>query len=133
MLVIIDPRVEYFQILAADIRNGAKVIIIDPNFDGIAQITEALTAYPANSLHIVCHGAPGCLYLGKTPINAANIHQYRQQLPQWQVSDILIYACNVAADLKKPGFSQKPGFWQPEDPNKTRLGLKPDDKTRLGF
>ncbi|MGA9380096.1 MAG: DUF4347 domain-containing protein, partial [Phormidium sp.] len=125
-LVIIDPRVEAYQILTKGVGAGAKVIIIDPNFDGIEQITEALAEYPANSLHIICHGAPGCLYLGKTPINAANIQQYRQQLPQWQVSDILLYACNVAADTflkkpKKPGFSKKPGFWQPEDPDATFL------------
>lgn len=97
MLVVIDSRIETYPMLAAGVRNGAKVIVIDPNFDGIEQITRSLAEHPASSLHIVCHGEPGTLYLGKTPLNGANLETYRHQLQQWHVTDILLYACNVAA------------------------------------
>jgi Domain of unknown function (DUF4347)/FG-GAP-like repeat/Calx-beta domain/RTX calcium-binding nonapeptide repeat (4 copies)/FG-GAP repeat len=97
MLVVIDSRVQAYPMLAAGVRNGAKVIVIDPNFDGIEQITRSLADHPASSLHIVCHGEPGTLYLGKTPLNGANLETYRHQLQQWHVTDILLYACNVAA------------------------------------
>ena len=117
-LVIIDPRVEAYEILAAGVRDSAQVIIIDPNFDGIEQITEALNNYPAPSLHIVCHGEPGCLHLGKTPINAANIDRYRHQLQQWQISDILLYACNVAGDTLN--ITTRLGF-KPQANSESRL------------
>ncbi|GET43910.1 FG-GAP-like repeat-containing protein [Microseira wollei] len=98
MLVIIDTRVQAYQSLATGVCSGAKVIIIEQDGDAIAQITAALREYPSDSLHIVCHGEPGTLYLGKTPINWSNLEQYRHQLQKWQVTDILLYACNVAAD-----------------------------------
>ncbi|MCL1468838.1 DUF4347 domain-containing protein, partial [Argonema galeatum] len=125
-LVIIDPRVEAYEILAAGVRDSAKVIIIDPNFDGIEQITEALNNYPAPSLHIVCHGEPGCLHLGKTPINAANIDQYRHQLQQWQISDILLYSCNVAADTLN--ITTRLGF-NPQANSESRLKPTKNDSS----
>jgi hypothetical protein len=99
MLVAIDTRVQAYQSLATGVCSGAKVIIIEQDGDAIAQITAALSEYPSDSLHIVCHGEPGTLYLGKTPINWSNLEQYRHQLQKWQVTDILLYACSVAADL----------------------------------
>ena len=71
MLVAIDSRVQAYHTLATGVRSGAKVLIVDPNIDGIEQITQALAEDSASSLHIVCHGAPGTLYLGKTPLNSA--------------------------------------------------------------
>ena len=99
MLVVIDSRVQAYHSLATGVRSGAKVLIVDPNIDGIEQITQALAEHSASSLHIVCHGEPGTLYLGKNPIKSSNLAQYRHQLKNWQVKDILLYACNVAADL----------------------------------
>ncbi|MGQ4650435.1 DUF4347 domain-containing protein [Lyngbya aestuarii] len=97
ILVVIDPRVDNYQMLSVGVNPGAKVLILNPSRDGIEQITKAIATEAASSLHIVCHGAPGLLYLGKTPLNLANIEQYRQQLLEWGVADILLYACNVAA------------------------------------
>ncbi|MDJ0569073.1 MAG: FG-GAP-like repeat-containing protein [Pleurocapsa sp. MO_192.B19] len=97
MLVAIDPRVKEYGMLAAGVRSDTQLLILDPNLDGVAQITEALARDNYASLHIVCHGAPGCLYLGKTLLSLVNIDQYRQQMLEWGVADILLYACNVAA------------------------------------
>ncbi|MDE5071112.1 MAG: DUF4347 domain-containing protein, partial [Trichodesmium sp. St5_bin8] len=68
-LMVIDTRVENYRQLATGVTPETKVALIDPNHDGIEQITELLSNYPTNSLHIVCHGDPGILYLGKTPIS----------------------------------------------------------------
>jgi|GEM_PF-922250 len=98
MLVVIDPRVEAYQMLAEGVHQGANVLILDPSQDGIQQITQALASYPSStSLHIVCHGAPGTLHLGKTLLQTANLEQYRQQLQAWGVAEIFFYACNLAA------------------------------------
>jgi hypothetical protein len=56
LLVAIDARVEAHHILAAGALPGAKVIIVDPDKDGVELITTALTDCQATSLHIVCHG-----------------------------------------------------------------------------
>ncbi|MGQ4649173.1 Calx-beta domain-containing protein [Lyngbya aestuarii] len=98
MLVVIDPKVEAYQMLAAGVKQGANVLILDHNQDGVEQITQALTLYPnPASLHIICHGAPGTLHLGKTPLNLANLERYSQQLQEWGVAEIFLYACNLAA------------------------------------
>ncbi|NER20064.1 MAG: DUF4347 domain-containing protein [Symploca sp. SIO1C2] len=99
MLVVIDPRVEAYQMLAEGVHQGANVLILDPSQDGIEQITQTLAGYPTStSLHIVCHGAPGTLHLGDTFLNGANLEQYRQQLQTWEVAEIFFYACNLAAE-----------------------------------
>ncbi len=55
-LVAIDARVEAYPMLAAGVLEGAKVVIIDPDKDGVGQITTALSYCQATSLHVVCHG-----------------------------------------------------------------------------
>ncbi|MGK7900714.1 MAG: FG-GAP-like repeat-containing protein [Hormoscilla sp.] len=97
-LVVIDPRVDDYQMLARGVRKGVKVLILDDNSDGVEQITQALADNPTESLQVVCHGAPGCLYLGKTPLDREHLSRYSQQLMEWGVADIGLYACNVAAD-----------------------------------
>lgn len=100
MLVAIAPDVEALPMLEAGVLPGAKVLILDSERDGIAQITEAIGQSQISSLHLVCHGGPGSLSLGGTTLSLANIQQYRQPLLEWGVGEILIYACNVATEGK---------------------------------
>ncbi|NET17021.1 MAG: DUF4347 domain-containing protein [Okeania sp. SIO1H6] len=97
-LIAVDRRVEDYERLLKGVNQQATVILVDPDIDGIEQITQAISDRPTHSLHIVCHGNPGTLFLGKTPINQDNILSYRQSLKKWGVSEILLYACDVAAD-----------------------------------
>ena len=97
ILVVIDPRVEAPQILAAGISPRAAVLMLDPNRDGVEQITQALADHASTSLYILCHGTPGTLYLGKTPLSLANLDRYTYHLQEWGVTEILFYSCNVAA------------------------------------
>jgi len=97
MLVAIAPDVTDYRMLAAGVLQGAKVLVLDPQEDAITQITLALATHATTSLHVLCHGTPGKLYLGnKTTLSLATIEQYRQQLLEWAVGDILLYGCNVA-------------------------------------
>ena len=98
MLVVIDPTVEAPHKLAEGVQTGASVLLLNPNFDSIAQITTALAAGNYGSLHLISHGSPGRLHLGKTNLNSDNIAQYKQQLLEWRIAEILIYGCNVAAN-----------------------------------
>ena len=100
MLVAIAPDVEAVPILEVGAIPGARVLVLDRQRDSIAQITEAIGQSKVSSLHLVSHGAPGSLSLGGTTLSLANIQQYRQQLLEWGVPEILIYGCNVAAEPK---------------------------------
>ena len=96
-LMVIDTRVENYRQLTTGVTPETKVALIDPKRDGIEQITELLSNYPTNSLHIVCHGDPGILYLGKTPISEQNLPKYTGYLQEWGIVDILLYSCNIAS------------------------------------
>ena len=96
MLVAIDSGVTAPQTLAQGLQSGATALLLNPEVDAITQITEALAQGNYTSLHIVSHGSPGSLHLGKTKLTVDNLSGYRQQLLEWGVQEILIYGCEIA-------------------------------------
>ena len=100
VLVVIDSGVADFKLLAASVMDGAAVLVLDPDRNGIQQITEAQQRHHANILHIVSHGKPGCLYLGNTELNLGNLDRYTTEITQWfnaSPAQLVLYGCNVAA------------------------------------
>ncbi|MBW4515173.1 MAG: DUF4347 domain-containing protein [Timaviella obliquedivisa GSE-PSE-MK23-08B] len=101
VLVVIDSGVADFQLLAESVVNGAALLVLDSQQDGIQQITEAQQRHKANTLHIISHGAPGCLHLGNTQLNLSNLNTYTEKLQSWFANttqpQLLLYGCNVAA------------------------------------
>ncbi|MGL6338657.1 MAG: DUF4347 domain-containing protein, partial [Waterburya sp.] len=97
-IVFIDSQVKDYQLLAAGVIPGIEIVILQPNVDGIKQITAALNQETNfTSIHLVSHGSPGCLYLGNTQLNLDTLDGYQQELQVWNSSFLLIYGCNVAA------------------------------------
>ena len=120
-LLVIDPRVQDYQMLAAGaigskkiepacagfvrvappLRVEVDVLILETDIDGVEQITQTLARdIGITSLHIVGHGAPGRLYIGRDPLSQENIASYSHQLQEWGVAEILLYACNVSQETK---------------------------------
>ena len=98
IVVFIDPSVSDYQTLQAGVAEGVEAIALNPNQDGIKQITAVLRQHPEiTTIHIVSHGAPGCLDLGNSQLNLDNISKYADLLQHWQSKSILLYGCNVAA------------------------------------
>ncbi|MGL5059873.1 MAG: DUF4347 domain-containing protein, partial [Microcoleus sp.] len=101
-IAFIDSQVEEYQSLIAGVKPGTEVVILDRNRDAIEQITQILAARNnIDSIHIISHGSPGCLQIGKTRFSLDNLETYSQELQQWrgaftERADILIYGCNVA-------------------------------------
>lgn len=111
-LAIIDPTVEDYQMLAAGVVPGTQVVILDSNRDGIEQITEILRNYRnLEALHIISHGSPGILYLGSTQLSLETLNRYATQLQQWNVSNILLYGCNVATGERGSQFVTQFAQW----------------------
>ncbi|MGB3533457.1 MAG: DUF4347 domain-containing protein [Microcoleaceae cyanobacterium] len=106
VIVFIDPQVQDYHHLSQGVISQAKSIVLDSARDGIEQITDTLDRHCRNgekieAIHIISHGSPGCLYLGKTQLNLDTFKRYNQLLKSWskaltQTAEIFIYGCNVA-------------------------------------
>jgi hypothetical protein len=83
-LVIFDSGVENLQQLIEGIKPGVDWVVLNRNQDGIEQITRILANHPdITTLHIISHGAPGCLFLGNTQLNLETLESYTTQLQSW--------------------------------------------------
>ena len=102
-LMVVDPTVANWQELTANLDPGFEVVILDADQDGIEQITALLNSRQhLSSLHIVSHGSPGEINLGRAILSQSTLTNYRNNLRSWSDSftnggDILIYGCNVAS------------------------------------
>jgi hypothetical protein len=114
-LVFIDPAVEDYQTLLEGIVPEAKAIALDASRDGVEQITEILQESTClETIHLVSHGSPGCLYLGSTQLNLKTLERYISQLQSWSSAlvsggqgGIFLYGCNVAAGKDGATFVQR--------------------------
>ncbi|WP_235006931.1 DUF4347 domain-containing protein [Calothrix rhizosoleniae] len=95
--VFIDAKVEDYPSLQAGVVPGIEAVLLDPNRDGIAQITEHLHQHPNSQVHIVSHGTPGGLELGNSQLTLDTLDQYAELISTWQSTSIYLYGCNVAA------------------------------------
>ena len=102
-LVFIDATVDDSATLLAGLKAGTQVILLNSGEDGVTVITQALAAHRnLSSIHIVSHGAPGCLLLGDSQLDLDSFSAYKTQLQTWgaaltDAGSILLYGCNVAA------------------------------------
>ncbi|TAH19063.1 MAG: DUF4347 domain-containing protein [Oscillatoriales cyanobacterium] len=102
-IAFIDRLVTDYQSLIAGATPNTEVVVLDGNRDAIDQITQILALRSnIDSIHIISHGAPGSLQLGKTRLGSDNLESYAEKLQQWRSAltvgaDILIYGCNVAS------------------------------------
>jgi hypothetical protein len=112
-LAVIDTGVDNYQHLVAGVTPGIKVLVLNPDQDGIEQITQALKTHSnITTLHIVAHGEPGCLFLGNTQLSLDTIDRYAWDLTSWFLSPgfsptMLLYACHVAAGTVGVTFLEK--------------------------
>jgi len=103
-IFIVDPTVQNYHQLVADIPADTQVVVLDETRDGVEQITEILAGTSnLSAVHILSHGSQGSLKLGATYLNSKNLESYSNLLQQWQVNlsenaDILLYACDLVGD-----------------------------------
>jgi hypothetical protein len=108
-VVFLDAGVTDYQSLQAGVIPEVATVILSAKEDGIEQISAFLQQNPQiTTIHLVSHGAPGCLYLGNCQLNLTNIYDYRQQLQNWaKINHILLYGCQVAAGDAGEEFIEK--------------------------
>src|SRR5204863_4655482 len=91
-LVFVDPRVNDWQRLVADVTGGVdatrhlELILLDPTADGVSQVLRALAAQPGPvaALHFITHGTDGAVELGNAWFDAGNVNGYATALNDWR-------------------------------------------------
>lgn len=102
-LVFLDSNVAENHDLISQTTDNTELIILDPNRDGIAQISETLaTVAEVSSIHLVSHGQAGEINLGNSVLSLDTWDTNRDRLADWSAAltedaDIIVYGCNVAA------------------------------------
>ncbi|MEH2119974.1 DUF4347 domain-containing protein, partial [Nostoc sp.] len=99
-LLFIDATVNDIETLFQGALPGIEAHVLSGEQDGVAQITQILQHRPeVNTVHIVSHGSPGCLYLGNSQLSLDTLNIYTSQLQSWSRDGLtlMLYGCNVAA------------------------------------
>jgi len=84
--------------------NGRLIVVLNPNKDGLDQITQVLSRYQGvSAVYILSHGAQGLVTLGTTDLTDAVLQSRLSEVSGWKASlapgaDILLYACDVAGN-----------------------------------
>ena len=100
-LVLIDGNVDHPQQLKEGVARGTSTIILDPNQDGVEQISKILATHTnIDSVHLVSHGWSGGLQLGNSELSLDTFEQYLSQVGTWAKkltgASLLLYGCQVA-------------------------------------
>ncbi|MCP4022076.1 MAG: tandem-95 repeat protein, partial [Desulfobacteraceae bacterium] len=109
-IIFIDSGVTDYENLVSDISGDTRVVILDPQADGITQIRDVLNQYQnIEAVHIISHGTQAGITLGDAVLSNDTIDDYAATLQDWgtglsQGADILIYGCNVAKGTDGQAF-----------------------------
>lgn len=100
-ILFVDPRVANWQTLVADVKSDVQVVLIDPNRDGLAQVTAALKGRSdLTAIHFLSYGEAGQLELGNAPITSATLASHAGEVASWgdhlaANADIEFWGCDV--------------------------------------
>ena len=103
-VIFIDSGVKHYRSLVEGTPFGADIHVLAIDQDGIEHITAVIqqSAQPIQRLHIISHGAPGKVCIGRGVLSATTLPRYATQLRTWREfladeADIVLYGCRVAA------------------------------------
>ncbi len=118
-LVVIDGGLPDLDTLVAgivgDTRREVEVVVLAPDSDGFAQLTELLSQRAdLDALHVISHGRAGALQLGDVTLDADALDVRAAALAKWHRAfragaDILLYGCDLAGNLEGVRFLETLG------------------------
>jgi hypothetical protein len=109
-ILFVDSSLPDYQQIVSAAQTGVKVVVLDKNTDGIAQIASILKDYHnIDSISIVSHGDTGVLVLGSAVLHNGDLTQYQSQLQQIGAAlkpngEILLYGCDIGAGTAGRSF-----------------------------
>ncbi len=108
-LILVDANTPDYQQLVDDIygqggdNRQLEIVVLDPNRDGIAQISEILEGQSKlDSVHLIAHASEGSISLGSSTLDFETLRLNAGEIGAWgnaftEEGDFLIYGCNLAA------------------------------------
>jgi len=102
LIAFIDSGVARYTDLSRAIKSSTTVVILNSQIDRIQQITQTLQQGNYQEVHLISHGSPGCLNLGKVKLSLDTLEKYTSDLKTWfsaasSSPTLLLYGCNVAS------------------------------------
>lgn len=101
-VAVINSSLPDYEVLAtAAVEQGMKVMYLTHDKDSLSSLVEqlALQPSPVQTLHILCHGQPGTIFLGNTRIandTIPTLSDKLAQLGQLIQQELFLYACSTA-------------------------------------
>ena len=102
-IIFVDSKINGYQDLISGFQTSDRVHILNPEGNGIEQISEVLSQYSnLDAMHFFTHGAEGSLQLGASTLSQATLGSHSAALQEWsnalsKDADLLFYGCNLAA------------------------------------
>jgi len=109
-VVFIDPSVRDAEIIVSQLPQGAEVVRLSPEMDGIAQISAHLAEkMNLSAIRTISHGNAGHFVLNGKRIDRDFLRDHGERIGAWGQAlatngDILLYACNLAATDEGKAF-----------------------------
>ena len=97
-LVVLDSTLDQLDVLVKGVVPNTDIVLVKPQGNALDIISEALSSHAYQCLNIIAHGSPGCIQIGKHPIDSAQLHLHRDSIKQWSVEQINCYSCHLAQD-----------------------------------
>jgi Domain of unknown function (DUF4347) len=104
-LVVIDEGLKDRDQLIAGVLPHTTVLVLGRQEDCLNRVREVLQQHGAiDSLHLVGHGEPGQISLGRDALNASNLLFFAEKVKAWadflvSSSQILLYGCRTGAGI----------------------------------
>jgi hypothetical protein len=133
VLIVVDPTVPDYVALVRKADAAAEVLVLEPDSNGIEQITNRLKTRTTNleKLQMIVHGHPGKVQLGSVCLDQETLNRYASTLQSWRQTlmpdaKILLYGHTIVMGTEGMAFmgrlSQLTGAlvetWEsPQNPN----------------
>lgn len=109
-IVFINANFSNCDTLIQQIIPEVRVIVINPEADGVREITRIMNSSYCRAMYIISQGIPGCIYVGHNELSLNTLIQYSSELQSWfdngfnnasdtnfDVPRLYLYGCDVAA------------------------------------
>ena len=109
-IVFIDRSLPDVEQLAAAVKPGTDIVLLDTAQDGLLQIAQALAGRGGiEAIHVLSHGSAGALALGSAEITLDSLAGYGDALGTIRTAladgaDLLLYGCDVAQGAQGQAF-----------------------------
>ncbi|ANC92648.1 DUF4347 domain-containing protein [Azospirillum humicireducens] len=107
-ILLADASLPDLDRLLHSCRDGVEVRLVGSDEDGFAALTAALAEGPA-AIHLVAHGEPGLIRLGRRPLDRALLPETAPGGPS--SADLLLYGCGTGAGAAGRGFVDALAGW----------------------